>query len=116
MEREHEEAMRADYQQHYQLGLDMFRDRITETDIERLDSDRIEIEKRWQDGPHTEQWAYLSDAQHDWERSPATMSRFMENVDHNGGYGLTDIQRRSQQQARELTGNDRPRPRIQRGR
>ncbi|WP_329405978.1 hypothetical protein OG563_30510 [Nocardia vinacea] len=116
MEREHEEAMRGDYQQHYQLGRDMLRDGVTDADIDQLDASRVEIEKRWQSGPHAEHWNYLADAQHDWEHSPGTMSRFMENVDHNGGFGLSEIEQRSQEQARELTGNDRPRRRIQRGR
>ncbi|WP_406237520.1 hypothetical protein [Nocardia sp. NBC_01009] len=116
MQREHEEAMRLDFQQHYQLGRDMYGPGVTEADIERLDVDRVDIEKRWRSGPHAEHWNYLEDAQSDWQRAPKTMSRFMEDVDHNGGHGLTEIQRRSQEQARELTGNDRTRPRIERER
>ncbi|MEV0294224.1 hypothetical protein [Nocardia sp. NPDC050710] len=116
MEREHEEAMRADFAEQVDLERKAYRPGVTDADIDAIFGQRDEIEKRWDRGPHAEHWGYLSDAYDDWSRSPETMRRFQENVDYNGGYGLTDVQRRSQEQARTLTRNDRPRPRIERGR
>ncbi|WP_435590787.1 hypothetical protein [Nocardia sp. bgisy118] len=108
MQREHEEAMRADYTEHDALGRQMFADGVTDADIDRIDTQRVEIEKRWHSGPHAEHWAYLSDAHEDWRQAPKTMQRMLADADHNGpGYGLTDIERRSQEQARALTGHDR---------
>ncbi|QIS13644.1 hypothetical protein [Nocardia arthritidis] len=116
MEREHEEAMRADYEQYHQLGRAMYADGVTDTDIDRLDQQRGEVARRWEAGPHAEHWAYLSDAADDWQRAPKVMGRMLDNIDHNDGYGVTEVEYRSQQQARQLTGNDRSRPRIQRER
>ncbi|MEV6388897.1 hypothetical protein [Nocardia xishanensis] len=119
MQHEHEEAMRAEYDQHHRLTEAMFADGITDADIDRVDAQRVEIEKRWEAGPHAEHWDYLSDAHEDWRRSPKVMHRMLADADHNGpGYGLTDIERRSQEQARQLTGHDRPRPhpQVERGR
>ncbi|WP_216916364.1 hypothetical protein [Nocardia noduli] len=122
MHAEHEDHMRAEFETFYRLGRDMF-EVGSEAEIDRIDSQRGEIARRWEDGPHAEHWAYLEDAEHDWQRTPDTMTRFMDNVafnrEHQTGLAeLTDVQLRSQEQARHLTGNDRPRPRQrpQRGR
>ncbi|WP_431963283.1 hypothetical protein [Nocardia sp. bgisy134] len=108
MQREHEEAMRVDYAEHDRLSRAMFADGVTDTDIDRIDQQRITIEQRWRSGPHVEHWDYLSDAHEDWRGSPKVMHRLLADVDHNGGAGMTDVEHRSQQQARQLTGNDRP--------
>lgn len=106
---EHEEAMRADYTEHTELGRQMFDEGVTDADIDRIDTARQTIEHRWHTGPHSEHWAYLSEAHADWRRSPRTMQRLLADAQHNGdGSGLTDIERRSQEQARALTGHDRP--------
>ncbi|MBH0775056.1 hypothetical protein [Nocardia bovistercoris] len=120
MHSEHEDHMRAEYDTYYRLGRDMF-EAGTEAEIDRMEDQQSEIARRWQQGPHAEHWNYLADAEHDWEHAPDTMRRFMDNVafnreHHTGLAALTDVQVRSQEQARELTGNDRPQPRRERGR
>ncbi|WP_040698934.1 hypothetical protein [Nocardia vinacea] len=118
MEREHEEAMRADFTTYVELGRQMYRPSTSEAEIQLLDMQQQVVADRWESGPHAEHWNYLEDAREDWRRAPDTMRRFLDNVDHNGGYGLTEIQRRSQEQARDLTTQDRPRTRsrVERGR
>lgn len=68
------------------------------------------IEQRWQgrEDEFGETWWYLNDAHHDWLSAPDTMRRFHDQIHLDqaaGVHGLTDVQWRSQQQARELTGH-----------
>ncbi|MET7770185.1 hypothetical protein [Nocardia sp. NPDC005366] len=112
--------MRGEYEVFYRLGREMF-EVDTDAEIDRIDQQRWEIARRWQGGPHAEHWNYLEDAFHDWQRAPGTMCRFMDNVAFNrerqtGLSELSDVQLRSQEQARALTGNDRPHQHPQRGR
>ena len=119
MHHEHEDHMRAEYEQFHRLEQDMYQ-ADTDAEIDRIGAQREEIEQRWQSGPHAEHWAFLGDAHEDWQRSPKVMHRVMEDIAHQrsttGSCGFTDVQVRSQEQARALTGNDRPRSRPQRGR
>ncbi|WP_405180256.1 hypothetical protein OG225_02645 [Nocardia sp. NBC_01377] len=115
---EHEDHMRADYDTAYRLEGELFevRDRA---EIARIGGEREQIAQRWADGPHAEQWGYLEQAHRDWRWTPNAMRRFVEGDEFNrarAGSELTDVQLRSQEQARRLTGNDRPRQRPQRGR
>ncbi|MGN2634591.1 hypothetical protein ACTD5D_30960 [Nocardia takedensis] len=120
MHREHEDHMRGEYEQYHRLGQDMYQAE-TDAEIDRISAQREQIADRWQAGPHAQHWEYLGDAHEDWQRAPDTMRRFMDNVEFNrdrrtGLSNLTEVQQRSQEQARALTGNDHPRPRPQRGR
>ncbi|MET9025626.1 hypothetical protein ABZW96_08365 [Nocardia sp. NPDC004168] len=106
MEREHEEAMRAEFARFTQLGEDMYRPGTTDAECDRMVEQRRETDQRWSEGPHAEHWSYLSDAYEDWRQAPDTMFRFLDNIDHNGGEGVTDLQNRSLRQAGQLAGRD----------
>ncbi|MFG3621501.1 hypothetical protein [Nocardia sp. NPDC047654] len=106
MEREHEEAMRIEFVRYTQLGEDRYRPDATANDRDRITAQLRETDQQWADGPHAEHWSYLSDAYEDWRQAPDTMFRFLDNIDHNGGFGVTDIQHRSLRQAGQLAGRD----------
>ncbi|MBF6226028.1 hypothetical protein IU470_13075 [Nocardia abscessus] len=106
MEREHEEAMRAEFARYTQLGEDMYRPGTTDAELDRMVAQRRETDQRWGEGPHAEHWSYLSDAYEDWRQAPDTMFRFLDNIDHNGGEGVTDLQHRSLRQAGQLAGRN----------
>ncbi|MGQ4620013.1 hypothetical protein [Nocardia sp. R7R-8] len=103
MEREHEEAMRAEFARYTQLG-DMYRPGTTDAGLGRIVAQRRETDQRWGEGPHAEHWNYLSDVYADWRQAPDTMFRLLDNIDHNGGDGVTDLQHRSLRQAGQLAG------------
>lgn len=108
MQREHEEAMRADYDRHADLsdqretGLSHPDSTMTEEQLDAIGSQQRELNQRWANGPHAEHWQYLSDAHDDWQQAPKTMRRMRENIAHNGGDFVTDIESRSQDQAAGL--------------
>lgn len=110
MEREHEEAMRAEFVELNVMAQRAYADDTTEAEIDRFFIEGEKTDQRWYSGPHAAEWGYLRDAFSDWHRAPGTMHRLLADVEHNGGYGMSEVQYRSQLQARELTGNDRPRP------
>ncbi|MGW0247982.1 hypothetical protein ACWDYH_15250 [Nocardia goodfellowii] len=110
MEREHEEAMRTDFTTYSELGQQMSRPSVTDREIQYLDLERQFVAERWEAGPHAEHWNYLEEAYRDFDERPDTMRRFCDNLDHNDGFGLTDVQRRSLEQARTLTEASRHRP------
>lgn len=113
MEHEHEEAMRADFATYAELGQQMQRPSVTEYEIQLIDMRQHELAGRWESGPHAEHWTYLDDAHDDWTRCPATMTRFLDGVgyDRAAGYfvGVTEVEYRSQLQARDLTAAERDR-------
>lgn len=108
MQREHEEAMREDFARYVDLA-DQVDKGLTlpgpfgEQELLAIDAQQEELRERWRSGPHAEHWNYLEDAREDWRAYPDTMSRMHDNVAHNGGGGLSDIQLRSLDQAAELT-------------
>ncbi|MBF6299507.1 hypothetical protein IU459_18450 [Nocardia amamiensis] len=106
MEREHEEAMRAEFARFTQLGEDMYQPGTTDAELDRITAQRRETDQRWGEGPHAEHWSYLTDAYEDWRQAPDTMFRFLDNIDHNSGDGVTDLQNRSLRQAGQLAGRD----------
>lgn len=108
MQREHEETMRADFDRYADLAdqIDKAMNAPGPFDAEQFDAingQQEALRKQWQSGPHSEQWEYLSDARDDWRSTPDTMSRFYDNVAHNDGGGLDEVQLRSLSQAAELT-------------
>ncbi|MGW5572634.1 hypothetical protein ACWEVD_15630 [Nocardia thailandica] len=108
MQREHEEAMRTDFDQYVDLsdqmdhGLTRYDNPITEEQITAIGDQQEAVQDRWRNGPHAQHWNYLEDAHHDWRQAPDTMRRMHEDIAHNGGFGLTDIETRSQVQAAAL--------------
>lgn len=102
MEKEHEEMLRTGFAAYIQIGQEAL---VAETDaqIDDLYEREQSMAQQWNDGPHAEHWQFLQDTYHDFQRAPGTMVRFMDNVDHNDGYGLTDVQRRSVVQVAEMT-------------
>ncbi|KIA60551.1 hypothetical protein [Nocardia vulneris] len=122
MDHEYEVAMRVDFAR-WQALLDSPFPIETEAELEqRIHADEIEL--RWSYGPHSAHWRYLDDAHQDWAARPETMTRFLDGItqDRTAGYfvGVTDIEYRSQCQARDLTeaerARKRDRPPRQRGR
>ncbi|WP_433491992.1 hypothetical protein [Nocardia grenadensis] len=71
-----------------------------------------EIDRKWANHDSATvqaDWAYLTDARHDWSRAPGTMERLYEQViiDRVDGVtdGMTSAEWRSQRQAREMAGH-----------
>lgn len=110
MHREHEEAMRADFAEMDAMAQRAYAPDATQAAIDRFYAEGERTDRRWYSGPHAAEWGYLRDAYADWAHSPAAMHRLIADVEHNGGFGMSEVQYRSQLQARALTGNDRPRP------
>lgn len=113
MQREHEEAMRADFTARIELGNQRLAPGVTEADFDRIEARTGEIDRRWETGPYAEQWEFLNDAHHDWSHSPAVMERMRADIAHNqqagGGVGFSEVQLRSLEQARILTQPQRTR-------
>ncbi|WP_040698210.1 hypothetical protein, partial [Nocardia vinacea] len=70
------------------------------------------IDTRWsgREDELGQAWCDLNFALHDWKCEPDYMRRFYDQVRHGQGQGvaamaISDIEWRSQQQAREMTGN-----------
>jgi hypothetical protein len=104
-----EVLMRADFDR----VLDMQGEALNARDDDeywRLSSESDQLISRWRDrdDEYGDAWQYLGDAHDDWKAQPETMTRFHERIaadEAEGVYVLTDMQRRSQQHARELTGH-----------
>ncbi|QLY33969.1 hypothetical protein H0264_18590 [Nocardia huaxiensis] len=115
MEREHEEAMRADFRERTALQLSGYQPGVTEDQIDQIYGKVRQIDDRWTAGPHASRWQYLSDAYDDFSDRPETMDRFLDNIEFNRAQGwdggLDEVQRRSLYQAKELTEPQRVRPR-----
>ena|SRR6266568_2689921 len=113
MEREHEEAMRREFTDRVELGRNMVRPSVTDTELDQIEQQRREVDQRWRSGPHAEHWGYLDQAYRDWRDRPDTMARFVETVayERSQGWdrGMTNVQFRSQEQACRLTAPDRAR-------
>ncbi|MGW4849122.1 hypothetical protein [Nocardia brasiliensis] len=124
MNREHEEAMRTEFTEIARMREHALRASTPETEMNDLFARVEATHQRWNAGAHTEHWHYLDGAHEDWRRRPETMARFLDGVDYDrtSGYrdGMTDIEYRSQCQARDLTAAQRARrperPPRQRGR
>ncbi|MBL1079494.1 hypothetical protein JK358_34320 [Nocardia sp. 2] len=114
-----EHAMRADFAHAYQLER-MYQSDPSEAN-EQLHWRANAIEDRWNDHPDEDvrqRWDYLGDAVDDWRRAPEVMHRMHENIAFNQSQGFDMVephQWRSQQQARELTGNGEWHPALDSG-
>lgn len=129
MYREHEEMMRREFFEQTRLSRNAFRSDITEAELNRIYTRQADYDQRWYAGPHVDEWAFLQSAYDDWQQRPKQMARFVSDVEHNHqlyrDFGLTDVQRRSLFQARDLARldhtrapNEHPEPQheIERGR
>jgi hypothetical protein len=69
------------------------------------------IENSWQTSDHAADWDYLDRAHLEWREFPDTMSGLFQHMHKArtriGVNPLTDVQWRSQEQARHLTGHER---------
>lgn len=115
MEREHEEAMRTDYTTYAELGRQMHRPSTNEAEIQLIDLQQQIVADRWETGPHANHWGYLDGAHEGWRADPELMQRRLHGMEYaeGNGYepGLTDVELRSQEQARDLAAQARPRSR-----
>ncbi|MFF2082863.1 hypothetical protein ACFVVM_03770 [Nocardia sp. NPDC058176] len=108
MQREHEELMRDDFARYIGLseqveqGLFDRDNPIPTEQRDALHAQQDELRGRWEQGPHAEHWNYLSDAHDDWKRSPKVMARMLDDIAHNGGAGVSEVEERSQAQAAAL--------------
>ncbi|MVU79481.1 hypothetical protein GPX89_19810 [Nocardia sp. ET3-3] len=113
MHREHEELMRREFFEQAQLARTQAQTR-SEFQYERLALTRANYDDRWLAGPHAQEWAFLSASYEDWQRDPKSMTVLMNNLDHIHAhhgkvFGLTDVRRRSLEQARDLVTIDHTR-------
>ncbi|WP_228539782.1 hypothetical protein [Nocardia sp. XZ_19_385] len=113
--------MRTDFTEYVALQRQALRPTVSDTEMDQYFAQQAAISQRWKIGPHAQHWEYLSDAHHDWQQAPKTMERFLHGVvydciDNGDASGVTDIQLRSQAQARDLTEPQRQQPRPERGR
>ncbi|MGW0054383.1 hypothetical protein [Nocardia nova] len=109
IENPEEVLMRADFDRMLDLHNQAWNAR-EDDEYKRLSAESDHINDRWagRDDEHGAEWQYLSDAHEDWTRAPEAMARFHERIaadEAEGVYVLTDMQRRSRQHARELTGH-----------
>src|SRR6476469_3282747 len=107
MEREHEDAMRADFADAERINAEAFRDyragRCTDAEFQQRIEQFAAIDDRWMDGPHREQWVYLRNACDDWHHKPDQMQRKLAAANTSRGEASTnvsDVERRSLEQAR----------------
>ncbi|MBF6298487.1 hypothetical protein IU459_13160 [Nocardia amamiensis] len=104
-----EVLMRADFDRAKDLSETAFHAE-SDQDIDRIFDKVDEISVRWssRDDDYGVAYRYLSDAYSDWKSSPDTMRRLHEQIavdEAQGAQVWSGIQWRSQQHARELTGN-----------
>ncbi|MFE9323538.1 hypothetical protein ACIHDR_19485 [Nocardia sp. NPDC052278] len=128
MEREHEDAMRADFADAERINAEAFRDyragRCSEVEFQQRINQYADIDDRWMDGPHREQWVYLRYACDDWQLKPKAMQRKLAATDTSpaeASANVSDVERRSLVQAWEIEQaraieRARVRRQIQRGR
>lgn len=109
IENPEEVLMRADFDRAKDLHTQALNAR-EDDEYMRLAAEADRIGDRWaeRDDEYGTEWEYLRNAYDDWNSAPETMTRFHERVtadEAEGVYVLTDMQRRSQQHAREITGH-----------
>ncbi|MFI5716270.1 hypothetical protein [Nocardia sp. NPDC051750] len=111
--RKTEQEMRADYTRAAQLRRESLRAETVEQ-VGQLFDQAKQVEDRWwnHESPAVRaDWDYLDDAYHDWRHSAGTMERLYEQVmiDRVDGVtsGMSEVQWRSQRQAREMAGHGR---------
>ncbi|MFE3958598.1 hypothetical protein ACFXPS_31045 [Nocardia sp. NPDC059091] len=106
MYREHEEAMRSEFYERVGIGLTALAPGITDGQADEIYRRVGEFDRRWLSGPHAQEWAFLDAAYTDWRDQPQLMAKFVEDLRVNPtvyvDYGLTDVQRRSLDQARTI--------------
>ncbi|MGK8559558.1 hypothetical protein [Nocardia gipuzkoensis] len=109
MQREHEEAMRADFDTAERINAEAFRDfragQCTHAEFQERIEAYAAIGDRWVDGPYREHWVYLRDACTNWYLHPQEMQRKLADIEagHWPAHdGVSDIQHRSIIQAREV--------------
>ncbi|MGW4125871.1 hypothetical protein [Nocardia sp. NPDC004711] len=111
MHSEHEEAMRFDFQDRVALSWKALQPGVTDAQISEIECRMSEYDQRWQAGPHAMEWDFLHAAYTDWRDQPQLMAKFAEDLRVNptvyADYGLTDVQRRSLDQARTIAHEQR---------
>ncbi|MBF6301642.1 hypothetical protein IU459_29490 [Nocardia amamiensis] len=111
VENEEEVLMRADFDRAKDLSETAFHAE-SDQDVDRIFDQVDEITARWtgRGDELGDAYRYLEDAHSDWKSSPDTMRRLCEQIAADRAQGflaISEIDWRSQQHARELTGNGR---------
>lgn len=112
MQREHEEAMRADFARVADLKAEVSSGLIDPSEQayqQRFETRRLA--ESWQQGPHAEHWNFLDDVHEMWTRQPVEAARLAHFAERDSWRGITDIQRRSHVQAAQLAMRDNSRTR-----
>ncbi|MGW4247178.1 hypothetical protein [Nocardia sp. NPDC004722] len=105
-----EGRLRADYAHVYFAGAKLGSESVSTEQFFAITDDIDAVRDAWQEAPAEarQAWAYLDAVVHDWRHYPDTMRRASDVFDrwhHQGLKTLDGVQWRSQQQAKELTGN-----------
>ncbi|QLY33968.1 hypothetical protein H0264_18585 [Nocardia huaxiensis] len=108
---EHEEAMRADFHDRFAETLKTLLPNISDAQRAQCAARIAEYEQRWHAGPYAQEWEFLHAAYADFRDHPQEMARFAADLDANRelwkGNGLTDVMRRSVDQARTIAAEER---------
>ncbi|MFD6357266.1 hypothetical protein ACFXO9_27170 [Nocardia tengchongensis] len=111
MHSEHEEAMRFDFHDRVTLSWAAMWPGVTDVEAAEIDRRVSEYDQRWTQGPHAQEWEFLHAAYADWREQPDKMRKFTDDLDVHPGVwaagGLTDLQRRSLDQARNIAHEER---------
>ncbi|WP_280359241.1 hypothetical protein [Nocardia otitidiscaviarum] len=111
MHPEHEEAMRWDFNDRVAMSWKALWPGVTRADADEIDRRVSEYDQRWQAGPHAHEWAFLHAAYIDWRDRPDQMRHFVADITANPtiyrDHGLTDVQRRSLDQAHNIASEER---------
>ncbi|WP_458686409.1 hypothetical protein [Nocardia tengchongensis] len=111
MHSEHEEAMRWEFRDCIAMSWKALRPGVTGTEAEEIACGIAEYDQRWQSGPHAREWNFLCAAYSDWREQPENMRKLAEDLRINptvyADGGMTEVQRRSLDQARNIAHEER---------
>ncbi|WP_459549904.1 hypothetical protein [Nocardia sp. X0981] len=116
MQREHEEAMRGDFQDLIEAYRQQAQPETAESEQDGLARIGSTIDRRWRSGPYAEQWGFLRAAYNECRQRPDTVRRRLDSIAHSRAQGrdggVTDIELRSLEQAFGRSHIERVRTRL----
>ncbi|MFB8001546.1 hypothetical protein [Nocardia sp. NPDC056000] len=111
MHAEHEEAMRSDFHDCIALSWKAWRPGITSTESDGIYRAVDDYDTRWSQGPYGREWDFLCASYKDWRDLPHDMDKFAQDVRANPDkyteFGVTEVQRRSIDQAENIVREER---------
>ncbi|MFI5716080.1 hypothetical protein [Nocardia sp. NPDC051750] len=101
MQREHEEAMRIDFQDLLETRRQA-QTELTESERDALTRISSGIDQRWRSGPYAEQWRFLRAAHDEYRDRPDAGRQLLDSITYNRDQGrdggVTDVEVRSLEQ------------------